>query len=69
MNIYLNGEPHEVQNNFTAAQLVDSLGFAGKRVAMEINGEIVSRSDYATHLLRQDDKIEIVHAIGGGDRY
>ena len=66
MNIYLNGKSHNVQDGCTAALLVDSLGLAGKRVAMEINGEIVTRSDYATHQLREDDRVEIVHAIGGG---
>ena len=66
MKIYLNGEAREVPDNCTAQQLVETLGMAGKRIAMEINREIVPRSNYASHRLQQDDKIEIVHAIGGG---
>jgi thiamine biosynthesis protein ThiS len=66
MKIYLNGEAREVPDNTTAAQLVDALGLAGKRIAMEVNMEIVPRSGYDNHVLQADDKVEIVHAIGGG---
>lgn len=66
MNIYLNGEAREVPENCTAAQLVEELGLAGKRIAMEVNREIVPRSSYPDQTLQQDDKVEIVHAIGGG---
>lgn len=66
MNIYVNGDSQDIEENCTAAQLVDSLGLTGKRIAMEINGEIVPRSDYDSHILQQSDRIEIVHAIGGG---
>ena len=66
MNIYLNGEAREVPDNCSAAQLVDHLGLGGKRIAMEVNMEIVPRSSYPDHTLQADDKVEIVHAIGGG---
>ena len=66
MNIYLNGEARQVPNNCSAAQLVEELGLGGKRIAMEVNMEIVPRSSYADHTLKTDDKVEIVHAIGGG---
>ena len=66
MNIYVNGDSRVVEENCTAAQLLETLGLGGKRVAMESNGEIVPRSDYDSHIIRQYDKIEIVHAIGGG---
>lgn len=66
MNIYLNGEARQVPDNATAAQLVEELGLTGKRIAMEVNREIVPRSTYADHTLQADDKVEIVHAIGGG---
>lgn len=66
MNIYLNGEAREVPDNCSAAQLVGELGLAGKRIAMEVNREIVPRSSYADTTLQADDKVEIVHAIGGG---
>jgi sulfur carrier protein len=66
MQILLNGEAREVPDNTTAAQLVDELDLTGKRIAMEINLEIVPRSTYAEVQLNPGDKVEIVHAIGGG---
>ena len=66
MQIIVNGEPREVVADLTAAQLVDLLELGGRRLAMEINREILPRSQYAQHALREGDKIEIVQAIGGG---
>ena len=66
MNIYLNGEARLVPDNYTAAQLVDELGLSGKRIAMEVNREIIPRSTYPAHILQPEDSVEIVHAIGGG---
>ena len=66
MQITVNGEPHSVAPGFTAAQLVDLLELGGRRLAMEINREILPRSQYTAHELREGDRIEIVQAIGGG---
>ena len=66
MNIYLNGEAHQVPDNCTAAQLVEELSLTDKRIAMELNREIVPRSSYNDTPLKADDKVEIVNAIGGG---
>lgn len=66
MDITLNGEARQVQDNCTAAQLVEQLQLGGQRIAMEVNMEIVPRSRYASHQLSAGDRIEIVHAIGGG---
>ncbi len=66
MNIYLNGEAREVPDNWTAAKLVESLGLTGRRIAMEVNLEILPRSDHDSYILKAGDKVEIVHAIGGG---
>ena len=66
MNIQLNGENREIPDNSTAQDLVETLGLGGKRLAMEVNREIVPRSTYASTTLKQGDEIEIVHAIGGG---
>lgn len=66
IEITLNGEPREVPENLTAADLLELLEMAGRRVAMEVNREIVPRSRYAEHRLQQDDQVEIVRAIGGG---
>jgi sulfur carrier protein len=66
MEIYLNGEKREVADGYTAAQLVESLGLTGRRIAMEVNREIVPRSSYEQHVFQAGDQIEVVHAIGGG---
>ena len=66
MQIIVNGEPREVAAGLTAAQLVVLLELGGRRLAMEINREILPRSQYAEHVLRAGDHIEIVQAIGGG---
>lgn len=66
MLIYVNGEPREVADDLTAAQLVEFLGLADRRIAMEVNQAIVPRSAYLEHRLQPQDRVEIVHAIGGG---
>lgn len=66
MQIEINGSPTVVEDGISAAQLVEQLGLAGKRIAMEINREIVPRSEYATMILKDGDEVEVVHAIGGG---
>ena len=66
MQIILNGESTTVDANTTIAQLIEQLQLTGKRIAVEINEEIMPRSAHATTPLREGDKVEIVHAIGGG---
>jgi sulfur carrier protein len=66
MQIQLNGESRDIPDNSSAQDLVNLLEFTGKRLAMEVNLEIVPRTAYAQHALNEGDQIEIVHAIGGG---
>ncbi len=66
ISIQLNGETYSVSPATTLAQLVDQLALSQKRIAVELNGAIISRSQHAQTLLRAADKIEIVTAIGGG---
>ena len=66
MVIILNGEERTVADGISAAALVEELGLAGRRIAMEVNREIVPRSTFDEHPLNDGDKVEIVHAIGGG---
>lgn len=66
MQIVVNGQSRELPNGATAADVVELLGLGGKRLAMEINEEILPRSRYPDHTLREGDNVEIVHAIGGG---
>jgi len=66
MQVQVNGESHDVRNEFTVAELVEMLGFSGRRIAVEVNLEIVPRSSHKEHHLQEGDRIEIVQAIGGG---
>ncbi|AOD14269.1 sulfur carrier protein ThiS [Xanthomonas fragariae] len=66
MNIKLNGSPRDIPENLLLASLLEQEGLAQRRVAVEVNGEIVSRGRHATHHLREGDVVEIVHALGGG---
>jgi sulfur carrier protein len=66
MQITLNGHPHDCGQGTTVTQLLLQAGYAGRRVAVEINHEIVPRSLHDGHELREGDQVEIVHAIGGG---
>jgi len=66
MHIRLNGEDRAIADTSTLAQLVDQLELAGKRIAIEVNDELVPRSEHAQHTLREGDRVEIVQAIGGG---
>ncbi|AJY48803.1 MULTISPECIES: sulfur carrier protein ThiS [Halomonadaceae] len=66
IQIRLNGEPHTLSTGLTAADLVEQLGLSGRRIAVEINEEIVPRSQHADTHLADGDHVEVVHAIGGG---
>lgn len=66
MQIIVNGESRNVPDGLTAAQLVEDMDIAGQRIAMEVNLEIVPRSSYAEFTLSAGDRVEIVHAVGGG---
>lgn len=66
MQITLNGEPYTADSPLTVAALVAQLGLAGKRVAVEVNMEIVPKSEHHQHQLQDEDKVEVVAAIGGG---
>jgi sulfur carrier protein len=66
MEIVLNGAVLAFAEPLTVAALLDSQGLAGKRVAVERNGEIVPKSRHATTQLEAGDRLEIVVAVGGG---
>ncbi len=66
MQIILNGESYEIEPETTVEQLVERLNLGGKRLAIEVNREIVTRSAYAETRLDEGARVEIVHAIGGG---
>lgn len=66
MEILVNGTPHFVAADTSVAQLLVILELQGKRLALEINQELVPRSQFDTTVLQPHDTVEIVHAIGGG---
>ena len=66
MDIVLNGEPRSLPAALTVLGLLQSEGLGERRVAVEVNGEIVSRSRHGEHTLQSGDRVEIVHALGGG---
>jgi sulfur carrier protein len=66
MDIILNGDPLEVADDTTIGTLLTAQGLAERRVAVEVNSGIVPRSRHAEHALQPGDRVEIVHALGGG---
>jgi len=66
MKIQINGEPLELADKVTISVLVSQMALEGQRYAIEVNEEIVSRSNHDTHCLNDGDQVEIVQAIGGG---
>ncbi|KFE53163.1 sulfur carrier protein ThiS [Pseudomonas syringae] len=66
MHIQLNGEPFELPDGATVLALLTRLDLAGRRVAVELNLDIVPRSQHESTALREGDQVEVVHAIGGG---
>ncbi|MDC0662325.1 sulfur carrier protein ThiS [Marinobacter sp. SS21] len=66
MNIHVNGDAMELAEPATIATLLERLALQGKRLAVEVNEEIVPRSQHGDYRLSAGDRVEVVHAIGGG---
>ena len=66
IELLINGEARRFPAPLTLSQLIESLDLAGKRIAIEKNGEIVPRSQHASTSLTSGDRLEIVVAVGGG---
>jgi thiazole synthase len=66
MIVYVNGEIREVAENSHVADLVADMGLMGKRIAIELNKEILPFDQHGAQVLKAGDRLEIVHAIGGG---
>lgn len=62
----INGENRQFPAPLTVSGLIEALGYAGKRIAIERNGEIVPKSQHAMTALVAGDQLEIVVAVGGG---
>ncbi len=66
LNIILNGEEKVLDRPVTVTDLLVGMGMADKRVAVEVNMEIVPRSEHGQFKLKDADRVEVVQAIGGG---
>ena len=66
ITVHINGAPRQLADSCSITELIDTLGYTGKRIALEKNGDIVPRSQYAEHTVSDGDKLEIVVAVGGG---
>ncbi len=66
MDLVINGEPLQLAEPATVAAVLEARGMAGKRVAVEKDGEIVPKSRHAATLIEPGSRIEIVVAVGGG---
>ena len=66
MNVIVNGESFEVADRTAIGELIATLGLSRDRVAVEVNGQIVRKTAWSDKVLRDGDRIEIVHFVGGG---
>ncbi len=64
--VTVNGQTHRFDQPLNCRELVEQLNLAGKRIAVERNGEIVPRGRHAQEMLADGDTLEIVVAVGGG---
>jgi thiamine biosynthesis protein ThiS len=66
LRVYVNGEAREIEGNPSLAELITQLDLPAARIAIEVNREVVRRGEWANTMLRDEDRIEIVHFVGGG---
>ena len=64
--IQLNGDSYEVNYGTNLNELLNKLKIKKNKVAIEVNGEIIEKNKYSNLILSKNDKVEIVHFIGGG---
>ncbi|MGZ8226839.1 MAG: sulfur carrier protein ThiS [Methylococcaceae bacterium] len=66
MIVYVNGEAHEYDENSRVSDVIANMGLTGKRIAVELNKEILPFDQHQSRMLQAEDHLEVVHAIGGG---
>lgn len=64
--LLLNGDRREVADGVSLAQLIDTLELAPERIAIELNQSVIRRAQWPTTELKENDRVEIVHFVGGG---
>ncbi len=66
MQIKLNGQTTEVDENTSLTLLLETLDMLDKRIAIEVNQQVIPRSEHISFILSSNDKVEIIQAVGGG---
>ncbi|HYV14183.1 MAG TPA: sulfur carrier protein ThiS [Pyrinomonadaceae bacterium] len=66
MKVFVNGELKDFGSAISLADLITELDLPVARIAIELNREVVRRSDWGSTMLKDEDRIEIVHFVGGG---
>jgi thiamine biosynthesis protein ThiS len=66
VQIMVNGEPQTLSPGLTIAGLIDDLALNQRRIAVEVNRQIIAREHYGARVLAEGDEVEIVHFVGGG---
>jgi thiamine biosynthesis protein ThiS len=66
LRVYINGETKELSETLTLAELINQLNLPAARIAVEVNLAVVRRNDWSTTTVQDEDRIEIVHFVGGG---
>ena len=66
MRVFVNGESRELSGTPSLAELINQLELPAMRIAVELNREVVRRNDWSGTMLNENDRIEIVHFVGGG---
>ncbi|MEA3419232.1 MAG: sulfur carrier protein ThiS [Campylobacterota bacterium] len=66
MKVIVNGETGEYVEGITLATLINELGIKVKVMAAAVNMEVVKKDDWTSHVVQEDDKIELLHFVGGG---
>ena len=66
MQIIVNGEQFDFPNPLNIEELIDYLGFQNQRIALEVNEIIIPKSNHVSYILSNNDKVEVINAVGGG---
>ena len=66
IKIYLNGERREIPAETDLVRLLEVFSLPSQRIAIELNSNVIRRADWPQAMLREGDKIEVVHFVGGG---
>lgn len=66
MQIIINGEARQIDEHSSVQSVLEQMQLQGKRIAVEVNREIIPRARHAEYQLAEGDSVEIIHAVGGG---